>query len=105
MSSTDNFIASSFVFTINNYTDEQVENLKAIPCLRCSAGFEVAPTTGTPHIQGVIMFSKPMRRNAFKKVIGGEFQCDKMRGKWADQAYTAKDGDVGRLADEAPGPA
>lgn len=97
--STDNFVASSFTFTINNYTEENIASLKAIPCLRCVAGYEVAPTTGTPHIQGAIMFAKPMRRDAFKKVIGFTSNCDKMLGPWSSQAYCCKDGAICRMTD------
>ncbi|QMW68647.1 replication-associated protein [Crucivirus-88] len=44
-----------WIFTINNYSDEEVKNLKNIfekNNRKYIMGYEVAPTTGTPHIQG-----------------------------------------------------
>lgn len=47
----------NFVFTLNNYTDEHVEALKALECRYIIFGKEVAPTTGTPHLQGYVAFT------------------------------------------------
>lgn len=45
-------------FTINNYTELDVAQVKALeePSSAIIAGYEVAPTTGTPHIQGYVYF-------------------------------------------------
>lgn len=42
----------NFVFTLNNYTEEDVERLTKFPCRYIVFAKEIAPTTGTPHLQG-----------------------------------------------------
>lgn len=46
----------NFVFTCNNYTDADVQLLNDIECRYVVFGYESAPTTGTPHLQGFICF-------------------------------------------------
>lgn len=55
----------NFVFTFNNYTEEHVQALKELECRYIIFGKEVAPTTGTPHLQGYVAFTNP---RAFKSV-------------------------------------
>lgn len=55
--------ARRFRFTWNNYTEENVELLKQLTKDDCDYivfGFEKAPKTGTPHLQGYIEFSNPL---------------------------------------------
>lgn len=53
-----------YCWTLNNYTDEDVEKLSTMVsdpttfCVYCVFQKEVAPTTGTPHLQGYSVFSK-----------------------------------------------
>jgi len=53
--------ARNWTFTINNYTDEDIkliaswEKVKDFKCLMY--GKEIAPSTGTPHLQGFICFN------------------------------------------------
>lgn len=42
----------NFVFTLNNYKDIDVENLLSYDCKYLVFAKEVAPKTGTPHLQG-----------------------------------------------------
>ena len=45
---------TNFIMVLNNYTEEQHEALKAWIVKHCKKGIiaqEVAPTTGTPHLQ------------------------------------------------------
>jgi hypothetical protein len=57
--------ARNAVFTINNYTDDSVRSIQEYfesgNAKYVILGFEVAPTSGTPHIQGYIQFSKPTK--------------------------------------------
>lgn len=46
----------AWCFTLNNYTDEEIRRLESLECERLVVGKEVAPTTGTPHLQGYIRF-------------------------------------------------
>ena len=60
------------VFTCNNWSEDHIEKLKALPHVRyCCFGKEFAPTTGTPHLQGYIQFSTKVRLNSLKKKLKG----------------------------------
>lgn len=61
-----------YCFTVNNYTDDDIVEIfctyhngegdtvyHKTDCTYIIYGFEVAPTTGTPHLQGYIHFSQP----------------------------------------------
>jgi hypothetical protein len=64
-------LSRSAVFTINNYTEESVAAIESYfsagKARYIILGFEVAPTTGTPHIQGYIQFTKPTRLQPLRK--------------------------------------
>lgn len=55
----------NFLFTLNNYTDEDLESIVAFAesdlCTYLCYGLEVAPTTGTPHVQGYFRARRTMR--------------------------------------------
>lgn len=59
----------NFVFTINNYTNDDKDKLLELPYKYLIYGEEVAPTTGTPHLQGYIELDKQMRLSGIKKII------------------------------------
>lgn len=65
----------AWIFTINNYTEEdlacveqtsQEKNVKYLVC-----GKEVAPTTGTPHIQGYVRWANGVSRATACRRLGG----------------------------------
>lgn len=90
----------SWVFTINNPEETHLQCVKSVPCLRIIAGLEVG-AKGTPHVQGAIVFKKPMRLNAVKAALGGKAHLEPMAGKWGDQSYCAKDGKIIRQEDNS----
>lgn len=49
-----------YAFTLNNYTDADYEALKTVKCRWIIFGKEVAPTTGTPHLQGEVYFNEAL---------------------------------------------
>lgn len=61
-------------FTLNNYTQEQEEHIKDIECEYMIFGHEIAPSTGTRHLQGFIYFSQRRTMKTVKKLIG----CDQV---------------------------
>lgn len=61
--------AANWVFTINNYTDAHEDILKSLDSHYLLYGKELAPTTGTPHLQGYIQLKKKKRRTALVKLI------------------------------------
>lgn len=65
-----------YVFTWNNYTadtEQYIQLLAKDSCSYCCYGREIAPTTGTPHLQGYLEFT---HARYFKAV------CSILRGAW-----------------------
>jgi len=65
----------NYIFTYNNYTNEGEEALKnwlGLNAKYAVYGHEIAPSTGTPHLQGYISLRKKMRmttlQNKFKEI-------------------------------------
>jgi hypothetical protein len=86
-----------WTFTINNYTDDQVNQVLGWENDRnisgCVAGFEVGKN-GTPHIQGCIMFKAPKRFSEVRKIVKG-WHVEKMRESWkCNVKYCSKDEDL-----------
>lgn len=61
----------SYCFTWNNYPANWEEQLRALTYTYWIGGKEIAPTTGTPHIQGFIQFKHPTSLTAAKKKLPG----------------------------------
>ena len=61
----------SYVFTANNYTPETETMLQGLECKYMIYGREVAPTTGTPHIQGYVSFKSPLSFNSVLRKLNG----------------------------------
>jgi len=59
----------NWCFTLNNYGQWDIEQLKAIECKYLVLGYEVAPTTGTPHIQGFIQFNSRKRTTTVGNIL------------------------------------
>lgn len=68
---------SKWCFTLNNYCenfDYQTYLLKAdFKIKRCVYGREVAPTTGTKHLQGYVEFVRSFRLNHARKIFDAAF--------------------------------
>lgn len=54
----------AYVFTANNYTPADQATLQELECRYMIYGREVAPTTGTPHLQGYVTFKSPLTYNS-----------------------------------------
>ncbi len=56
-----------WVFTLNNYS---LEDIKKIQELECSYVFqeEIAPTTGTPHLQGTLKWNRKQKFTACRQL-------------------------------------
>lgn len=62
-----------YVFTTNNYTQDHIDALAAIDCQYVCYGKEVAPSTGTPHLQGYIRFKSQKTISAAQKLMIGSW--------------------------------
>lgn len=80
-----------WVITINNWTEEQLENLKKLDTDYIIIGDEIAPTTGTPHLQAYLHFKNARDfKSMVKKIPGGHI----IKANGSDeqnQVYCSKD--------------
>lgn len=63
----------AYCFTYNNYLDEKIEELKVWATVNCKYACwqkEVAPTTGTPHLQGYLNLKKKKTTGSLQKEFG-----------------------------------
>jgi hypothetical protein len=65
----------SFPFTLNNYTPAELETLKTLPIAELNIrylcfGMEVAPETGTPHLQGFLYLTNPRTLTGVHRIPG-----------------------------------
>lgn len=58
----------SWVFRLCNYNDEEINFFKMLETSYTCFGREKCPTTGTPHLQGFIIFKRNYSFNALKKL-------------------------------------
>lgn len=81
-------------FTLNNYSDEDIKLYSSMikeKCKKGGFGLEVAPSTGTPHLQGWLEFKTKMRPTS---VFGKGAHWEKMKGKMhQNDAYCGKEED------------
>lgn len=88
----------AWCFTINNYTQADIDAILALDhsrIMRLAVGKEVAPSTGTPHLQGYVRFKKSARRGQVCLALGGRASCEPRYGTEAQAtAYALKDKDV-----------
>lgn len=85
-----------WVFTLNNWTDDERINLERNIGNRCSYGIygrEVGDN-GTPHLQGFIILHDKRRMGAVKSIVGGRAHLEVARGNDVEASgYCRKDGD------------
>ena len=85
-----------FCFTWNNYSvadSISVKNFFVEYCKYGIAGEELAPTTGTPHLQGFCNLKKPMRFSSIKQHLSDAIHIEKANGSdEQNQEYCKKSG-------------
>ena len=88
-----------FVFTLNNYTAESLTVLDELDCRYMIYGKEVAPKTGTPHLQGYVAFpSQRTVSSVIKKLPGAHVAPAKGTGI-QNRDYCIKEGDYTERGD------
>lgn len=83
----------AWTFTTNNYTDEQCWNLVNLSCRYLVFSFEVAPTTGTPHIQGYVYFHDAKTESYMIKHVGCTWTKPSKGSPQQNFDYCSKTGD------------
>lgn len=92
---------ANYVFTWNNYTDDCDEKLREFSkgCRGVIYGREVAPSTGTPHLQGYFQLINKMRITQLVKLLPGvHFQVAK-GDELSNEKYCSKDGKYVKLGE------
>jgi len=74
--------ARSCCWTLNNYNDDNIATLRryATTCRYMVFGYEIAPTSGTPHLQGYISWDGPRSLDKFKSDISQSLHLERTRG-------------------------
>lgn len=87
------FRSRKYVFTLNNPEPTASEDLLGIAARYICFGKEIAPTTGTPHLQGFVYFQNGKTLSAVRKLLVGA-HVESARGTFAQCiAYCQKEGD------------
>lgn len=84
-------------FTLNNYTPEDYAKLAGVfndgHCVYLIVGKEVAPETGTDHLQGFIYFKNAKAFGATKSLLGERYHLEAAKGNIEQNyAYCSKGG-------------
>lgn len=79
-----------WMFTTNNYSDACLAIFDSIPCKYICYGKEVAPTTGTPHLQGFVIFEKPRTLAGCRKLHGASDWSPSRTSSDACRKYCSK---------------
>ena len=88
---------SEWCFTINNYTNDDIHALFALPIgWKFVVGKEVAPTTGTKHLQGIVWNENNTKvdRKVIESMIGGRAHLEYPIQFENALGYCLKDGNV-----------
>lgn len=85
----------NWIYTLNNYTTEEEDTIKSLYGTEFKYtiyGREIAPTTGTPHLQGYIQFIKQYRLQEVKNHFIDRAHYEPAKGNVEDNInYTSKD--------------
>lgn len=98
-------IGTRYVFTLNNYDAADQQRLRdlAPSCRYLVFGREVGDS-GTPHLQGFVVFGSSLRFNRVKRSLGDRCHIELARGNSRQASdYCKKDGDFEEFG-TVPGP-
>jgi len=73
----EDYRSYAFCFTHNNYTDQDILDFQNLDCKYIVFGKEVAPTTGTPHLQGYVYMTKLYTIKSMQKVKKSSYKVCK----------------------------
>lgn len=81
----------AWCFTLNNYTEDEVDALGELECKFMVYGRELGESK-TPHLQGYVEFPTPRRFAAVKAALGGRCHLEPRVGKASDAANYCRKG-------------
>lgn len=92
-----------WIFTVNNYTEADVQLLQQLAnreCVYMCFGKEIAPSTGTPHLQGFCILKRKQYHTYFRAICPKMWPLfDRVRGNpEANKKYCSKT----RVQDRVP---
>lgn len=96
----------AFMFTINNYTDEEIQELNDLAqnglCTYLTYGFEVGPECGTPHLHCYFILKKKKSLGGARKLVPKRAANFEFRKKphAAAKTYCQKDGNFMEFGSE-----
>lgn len=83
----------NYVFTLNNYNDGHLAAFALLPCRYICYGKEIAPVTGTRHLQGFVSWRTAKTISATRAILSG-CHIEVARGTPLQASqYCKKDGD------------
>lgn len=89
-----------YVFTLNNYTADEIRFIEEIDYKSSSFryiffGKEIAPTTGTPHLQGYVLLKDKLTPKKFKSIFLNRAWFEPMNGSVpSNDTYCSKNAEV-----------
>lgn len=82
----------NYSFTLNNYTDEELENLKKLTGIKYMILGDEVGESGTPHIQGYCSWNSAKSFTATKKLLGNRIHLEVSKGTPFDNyVYCSKE--------------
>jgi len=83
---------SRVVFTLPNWTQEELDHLKSLEVKWMIIGKETCPKTGTPHLQGAVILHNQLRHSSLKTFLGSRVHFQRMDGTPTDsERYCSKE--------------
>lgn len=83
----------SWCFTLNNWTEADIQFLSTVPATYVVYGKEIAPTTSTPHLQGYIQLKEAKTLLAMRTMMGPRYHLEARQGTTKQAIdYCKKDG-------------
>lgn len=89
----------SFCFTWNNYPDNHQDVLDELDFRYVCYGYEFAPQTGTPHLQGFILFANARTLNSVIRGLPGVHVLVARGTAAHNRTYCSKSGDFIEFGD------
>lgn len=94
----------NWCFTLNNYSQDDIEKVKAWESTYVVIGKEKAPSTGTPHLQGYISFPNARTLIGVKK-LHAQMHWEEAKGNAQQNFdYCSKDGDFEEIGERPKAP-